>query len=120
MSTLTPAAVRRQIASGTPDAIYLLQGEDEVEKSPLAAAFTALVDEGLRAFNVERIDEGEMTTGEPHDEVEKSALAAEFAALVDEGLRAFNVERIHVGDLTTGDRLEDGVASIVVAARTLP
>jgi len=81
MSTLTPAAVRRQIASGTPDAIYLLQGEDEVEKS---------------------------------------ALAAEFAALVDEGLRAFNVERIHVGDLTTGDRLEDGVASIVAAARTLP
>ena len=81
MSTLTPAAVRRQIASGTPDAIYLLQGEDEVEKS---------------------------------------ALAAEFAALVDEGLRAFNVERIHVGDLTTGDRIEDGVASIVAAARTLP
>jgi DNA polymerase III subunit delta len=81
MATATPAAVRKQIASGTPDPVYLLQGEDEVAKS---------------------------------------ALAAEFADLVEEGLRAFNVERIHVGDLTTGDKLEDGVASIVDAVRTLP
>src|SRR5882762_3880514 len=81
MSTLTPAAVRRQIASGTPDAIYLLLGEDEVEKS---------------------------------------ALAAEFAELVDEGLRAFNVERIHGGEMTTGEKLVDGVAALVAAARTLP
>ena len=44
----------------------------------------------------------------------------EFAELVDEGLRAFNVERIHAGDMTTGDRLADGVASLVAAARTLP
>jgi len=81
LGTLSPAAVLTQIAAGTPDPIYLLQGEDEVEKS---------------------------------------ALAAEFAVLVEEGLRAFNVERIHAGDLTTGDRLADGVASIVAAARTLP
>ena len=54
------------------------------------------------------------------DEVEKSGLASEFADLVDEGLRAFNVERIHAGDMTTGDRLADGVAGIVAAARTLP
>jgi DNA polymerase-3 subunit delta len=73
--------VLKQIASGMPDAVYLLQGEDEIEKS---------------------------------------ALAAEFAELVDEGLRAFNVERIHAGDLTTGDRLAEGVASLVAAARTLP
>src|SRR5205809_4946257 len=81
MPTLTAAAVRKQIASGAPDPIYLVEGEDEVEKS---------------------------------------ALAAEFAELVEEGLRAFNVERIHAGDWTTGDRLADGVASIVAAARTLP
>ncbi|HEY6210708.1 MAG TPA: DNA polymerase III subunit delta [Vicinamibacterales bacterium] len=81
MATATPSAVRKQIASGAADPIYLLVGEDEVEKS---------------------------------------ALAAEFAELVDEGLRAFNVERIHAGDLTTGDRLADGVAGIVAAARTLP
>src|SRR5439155_23882246 len=45
MSTLTPASVRKQIASGTPDAIYLLQGEDESEKSALAAEFTELLEE---------------------------------------------------------------------------
>ena len=81
MSTLTPAALRKQIHSGTPEPIYLLQGEDEIEKS---------------------------------------ALAAELAGLVDEELRAFNVDRIHAGDWTTGDRLEDGVASIIAAVRTLP
>ncbi len=81
MSTLTVSAVRTQIAAGKVDPIYLLVGEDEVEKS---------------------------------------ALAGEFAGLVDEGLRAFNVERIHAGDMTTGDRLADGVASIIAAARTLP
>ena len=81
MPTSSPAAVLKQIVAGTPDPLYLLQGEDEVEKSALAAA---------------------------------------FADLVEEGLRAFNVERIHAGDLTTGDRLADGVAALVAAARTLP
>src|SRR5436853_1463401 len=64
MAIATPAAVRRQIASGTPDPIYLLQGEDEVEKSALAAEFAELVDEGLRAFNVERIHAGDWTSGD--------------------------------------------------------
>src|SRR6266550_351280 len=81
MPTATPSAVRKQIASGQTDRIYLLVGEDDVEKS---------------------------------------ALAAEFSALVDEGLHAFNVERIHAGEMTTGDRLAEGVAEIVAAARTLP
>jgi len=81
MPVITPAAVRKQIAEGATDPLYLIQGEDEVEKS---------------------------------------ALAGEFVELVDEGLRAFNVERVHAGDLTTGDRLADGVASIIDAARTLP
>jgi len=81
MANLTPSAVIKQIESGTPDPIYLVQGEDEIEKS---------------------------------------ALAARFADLVDEGLQAFNVERVHAADLTTGDRLADGVASLIAAARTLP
>jgi len=81
MGALTPSAVIKQIESGSPDQIYLVQGEDEIEKS---------------------------------------ALAARFADLVDEGLHAFNVERVHAGDLTTGDRLADGVASLIAAARTLP
>src|SRR5262245_16318234 len=81
MAIVAPSAVRKQIADGNTDPIYLVTGEDEVEKS---------------------------------------ALAAEFADLVEEGLRAFNVERIHAGELTTGDKLADGVASIIGAARTLP
>jgi DNA polymerase-3 subunit delta len=64
MPAATPGAVRKQIASGRPDAIYLLQGEDEVEKSALAAEFADLVDEGLRAFNTDRIHAGDLTTGD--------------------------------------------------------
>ena len=61
---MTPSAVRKQIADGTPGAIYLLTGEDELEKSALASEFGDLVEEGLRAFNVERIHAGEWTTGD--------------------------------------------------------
>jgi len=64
LPNLSPSAVRQQIASGSVDPIYLLQGEDDVEKSALAGEFEALVDEGLRAFNVERVHAGDMTTGD--------------------------------------------------------
>jgi DNA polymerase-3 subunit delta len=64
MATATPATVRKQIAAAHPDPIYLLQGEDEVEKSALAHEFEELVEEGLRAFNVERVQAGELTTGD--------------------------------------------------------
>jgi DNA polymerase-3 subunit delta len=64
MGFLTPSAVRKQIHAGATDPIYLLQGEDEVEKSGLAHEFEELVEEGLRAFNVERIHAGDLTTGE--------------------------------------------------------
>src|SRR5262245_39893718 len=64
MPVVSAAAVRNQIASGTTDSVYLITGEDEVEKSALAAEFAELVDEGLRAFNVERIHAGEFTTGD--------------------------------------------------------
>ena len=46
------------------DPVYLLQGEDDVEKSALAAEFAELVEEGLRAFNVDRIHAGDWTTGD--------------------------------------------------------
>ena len=64
MAVLTPAAVRSQIEAGAPEPIYLILGEDEVEKSGLAAEFAELVDEGLRAFNVERIHACDLTTGD--------------------------------------------------------
>src|SRR5438874_13365236 len=64
MPLATPAKVREQIEAAQPDSVYLLVGEDEVEKSALAAEFATLVDEGLRAFNVERIHAGDFTTGD--------------------------------------------------------
>ena len=64
MATATPAAVRKQIASGSTDPLYLLQGEDDVEKLALAHEFEALVDEGIRAFNAERIHAGDLASGE--------------------------------------------------------
>jgi DNA polymerase III delta subunit len=75
VATLSSSAVRKQIASRTVDPVYLLQGEDDVEKSALASEFLALVDEGLQAFNVERIHAGDMTTGD--------RLADGIAALID-------------------------------------
>ena len=64
MPTLTVSAVRKQIADGATDPIYLLQGEDEAEKSALAMEFEQIVEEGLRAFNVERLHVGDLTTGD--------------------------------------------------------
>ena len=74
MPVATAAAVRKQIQAGKADPIYLLQGEDEVEKAGLAHEFEELVEDGLRAFNVERIHSGEISNGEK--------LAAAVASLV--------------------------------------
>ena len=63
-STSAPPSVSTDRVPATPDPIYLLQGEDEVEKSALAHEFDELVEEGLRAFNVERIHAGDLTTGD--------------------------------------------------------
>ena len=76
MPLLTPAAVRKQIESGSTDLVYLLQGDDDVEKSALAAQFAELVDEGLRAFNVERLHAGEATTGDKIADTVASVLDA--------------------------------------------
>src|SRR5262245_43799284 len=64
MPSLTVAAVRKQIESGNTVPVYLLQGEDDVEKSALAHEFEELVEEGLRGFNVDRIYGGDVRTGD--------------------------------------------------------
>jgi DNA polymerase-3 subunit delta len=74
LALLTRAAVRQQIASGSPDPLYVVMGEDDVEKAALASDFAGMVEEDLQPFNVERVHAGEMTTGE--------RLAAGVAALV--------------------------------------
>ncbi len=55
MPTSTPAAVRKQITAGKPDPLYLIVGDDEAEMSHLAADLSGMVEDELRAFNVERI-----------------------------------------------------------------
>ena len=59
MPALTAAALRKQIASGETAPLYALVGADEVEKSAVAAQFIDMVDEGLRAFNVDRLYGGD-------------------------------------------------------------
>jgi DNA polymerase III subunit delta len=54
MPSSNPATVRKQIAHGKPDPLYLIVGDDDAEMSRLAAEFASLVDDDLRAFNVER------------------------------------------------------------------
>ena len=58
---VTPAAVHAHIVSGTLDPIYLVLGDDEHEKTELAAEFEEVVDEELRAFNVERFHGGDVS-----------------------------------------------------------
>jgi len=55
MPVSTVAAVRTQIARRRPDPLYLIVGDDGAEASRLASDFSTLVDEDLRAFNVERL-----------------------------------------------------------------
>ena len=76
MPTASLASVRHQIASGSPDRLYFLQGEDEVEKAALAHEFETLVEEELRPFNVDRIYVGEATTGEKLAGIASSVVAA--------------------------------------------
>ena len=58
-STLTPRALRERLASGEAMPICVLLGDDEHQKTALAAEFEATVDAGLRAFNCERFHGGE-------------------------------------------------------------
>ncbi|MEX1127408.1 MAG: hypothetical protein WEB50_02460 [Vicinamibacterales bacterium] len=55
MPALAPPAVRKQIAQGQPDPVYLIVGDDEAEMSLLAAELGGLVEDELRAFNLERL-----------------------------------------------------------------
>ena len=62
MPAATPQAVRKHIAGGTPDPVYLLVGDDDVEMTRLASELSGLVEDELRAFNLERVYFGEFRT----------------------------------------------------------
>jgi DNA polymerase III subunit delta len=55
MPTTTAQTVRRQLAQGKSDPVYLIVGDDEAEMARLAADVSALVEDELRAFNLERM-----------------------------------------------------------------
>ena len=71
MPQASPQAVRKQIAQRAPDPIYLIVGDDEAEMSRLGNDVSALVEDDLRAFNLERIYAGEKG-GTPADIVESA------------------------------------------------
>lgn len=57
-TTLPPISrtqLKTQIAAGETGPLYLLIGEDDSEKSAVATEFLEMVDEGLRAFSVDRL-----------------------------------------------------------------
>jgi DNA polymerase-3 subunit delta len=64
MAVVSSGAVRKQIAAGKADPLYLLIGEDEEEKTALAHQFETLVEDDFRAFNVERIHVTDAGSGE--------------------------------------------------------
>lgn len=76
MSVATPAAVRKQIGSGEVAPVYLLQGEDDIEKSALGHEFEALIEDGLRAFNVDRLHAGDTQSGDKLTAFVSSLVAA--------------------------------------------
>jgi DNA polymerase-3 subunit delta len=59
MPVATVGSVRKQIAERKPDPVYLITGDDEGEMYRLAGEMSSLVDDELRAFNVERLYAGE-------------------------------------------------------------
>ena len=67
MPFLTPVALRQQIAAGDTAPLYVLIGADDTEKSAVATEFTEMVDEGLRAFNVDRVYGGEIKSDDLFD-----------------------------------------------------
>lgn len=59
MPSATPAQVRAAIAKRALDPLYLILGDDEAEMSRLANDIGGVVEDELRAFNMERIYAGE-------------------------------------------------------------
>jgi DNA polymerase-3 subunit delta len=60
LPAITPAQLRKQLETGETDPLYMLLGGDDAEKASVAAEFAEMLDEGLRAFNFERLYGGDM------------------------------------------------------------
>jgi DNA polymerase-3 subunit delta len=62
MPSTTPQAVRAAVKAGKIDPLYLILGDDEAEMSRLAGDIAGVVEDELRAFNMERLYAGEKGT----------------------------------------------------------
>lgn len=71
MPIVAPEAVRQHLTRGQPHPVYLLVGDDERGIDELVEAFTGLVDEEVRALNVQRFHAGDRP-----EEAERAAVAA--------------------------------------------
>jgi len=55
MPVVSRAALKKHIAAGDTGPLYVLLGDDDSEKSAVATEFAEMVEEGLRAFSVDRL-----------------------------------------------------------------
>jgi DNA polymerase-3 subunit delta len=65
--TISRAVLKKQMAAGDTAPLYLLVGDDDSEKSAVATEFAEMVDEGLRAFSVDRLFGGEIRADDLFD-----------------------------------------------------
>jgi DNA polymerase-3 subunit delta len=73
MPQASPADVRAAIAKRAPAPVYLILGDDDAEMSHLSTDLMSLVEDELRAFNVDRLYGGEKGTS-PSTVVEASRM----------------------------------------------
>src|SRR5215468_11126496 len=62
MPQASPADVRAAVARRAPAPVYLILGDDDAEMANLAADVMSLVEDELRAFNIDRLYAGEKGT----------------------------------------------------------
>jgi DNA polymerase III delta subunit len=73
---MTPAQVRASIAAGETAPVYLVESDDLPSRQEVTQAFTALVDEGLQAFNVATFFARDATTAGDRDALYTAILGA--------------------------------------------
>ena len=107
MGTSTPDAVCSRIAAGQFDGVYLVLGDDEQQKSEIAAACEASVDEGLRAFNVDRFHGGETPLGAVLDAARTlPMMAPRRIVVVRHAERVLQPKREHAGGARDAEALD--------------
>ncbi len=107
MPALTLAALRKELTAGSARSLYMLVGDDETEKSAVADEVTGLVDEGLEAFNVERLRGGEIKAGALIDAASQlPMMAARRVVIVAEAEKLLIPKRESKAADADGERLE--------------